>query len=99
MKSDCTKAPSTARRTAAATPVPLPAPAGPGATAGLPIWRFPEVVAIAAAVLLTASGNEAFFAVFSAYLTEFLGGSNGQVHEANAARDLLLDELPYHPEP
>lgn len=22
------------------------------------------------------------------------GGSNGQVHEANAARDLLLDELP-----
>ena len=26
------------------------------------------------------------------------GGSNGQVHEANAARDLLLDELPYHPE-
>lgn len=26
------------------------------------------------------------------------GGSNGQVHEANAARDLLLDELPHHPE-
>ena len=26
------------------------------------------------------------------------GGSNGQVHEANAARDLLLDELPYDPE-
>ena len=26
------------------------------------------------------------------------GGSSGQVHEANAARDLLLDELPYHPE-
>jgi DnaJ homolog subfamily C member 19 len=25
------------------------------------------------------------------------GGSNAQVHEANAARDLLLDELPYHP--
>ena len=25
------------------------------------------------------------------------GGSNGQVHEANSARDLLLDELPYHP--
>jgi DnaJ family protein C protein 19 len=27
------------------------------------------------------------------------GGSNGQVHEANAARDLLLDELPHlsHP--
>ena len=24
------------------------------------------------------------------------GGSNGQVHEANAARDLLLDQLPYH---
>ena len=24
------------------------------------------------------------------------GGSNAQVHEANAARDLLLDELPYH---
>ena len=24
------------------------------------------------------------------------GGSNGQVHEANAARDLLLDELPHH---
>ena len=23
------------------------------------------------------------------------GGSNAQVHEANAARDLLLDELPY----
>ena len=23
------------------------------------------------------------------------GGSNGQVHEANAARDMLLDELPY----
>jgi len=23
------------------------------------------------------------------------GGSSGQVHEANAARDLLLDELPY----
>jgi len=27
------------------------------------------------------------------------GGSNGQVHEANAARDLLLDELPHHTEP
>jgi hypothetical protein len=26
------------------------------------------------------------------------GGSNGQIHEANAARDLLLDELPYDPE-
>jgi hypothetical protein len=26
------------------------------------------------------------------------GGSNGQVHEANAARDLLLDELPHLPE-
>ena len=26
------------------------------------------------------------------------GGSNGQIHEANAARDLLLDELPYHSE-
>lgn len=25
------------------------------------------------------------------------GGSNGQVHEANAARDVLLDELPYGP--
>jgi hypothetical protein len=25
------------------------------------------------------------------------GGSNDQVHEANAARDLLLDELPDHP--
>ena len=25
------------------------------------------------------------------------GGSNAQVHEANTARDLLLDELPYHP--
>ena len=24
------------------------------------------------------------------------GGTDGQVHEANAARDLLLDELPYH---
>ena len=24
------------------------------------------------------------------------GGSNGQVHEANAARDLLLDEMPHH---
>ena len=27
------------------------------------------------------------------------GGSNGQVHEANAARDLLLDELPHYTEP
>jgi len=26
------------------------------------------------------------------------GGTNAQVHEANAARDLLLDELPYHPQ-
>ena len=26
------------------------------------------------------------------------GGSNGQVHEANVARDLLLDELPHYPE-
>ena len=26
------------------------------------------------------------------------GGTDGQVHEANAARDLLLDELPDHPE-
>lgn len=24
------------------------------------------------------------------------GGTNQQVHEANAARDLLLNELPYH---
>ena len=27
------------------------------------------------------------------------GGTNAQVHEANAARDLLLDELPYQVEP
>jgi preprotein translocase subunit Sec63 len=27
------------------------------------------------------------------------GGSNGQVHEANAARDLLLDELPHATQP
>jgi DnaJ family protein C protein 19 len=27
------------------------------------------------------------------------GGSNAQVHEANAARDLLLDELPYESVP
>lgn len=26
------------------------------------------------------------------------GGTDGQVHEANAARDVLLDELPHHPE-
>ena len=26
------------------------------------------------------------------------GGSNGQVHEANAARDLLLDDLPQNTE-
>jgi hypothetical protein len=26
------------------------------------------------------------------------GGTDGQVHEANAARDLLLNELPHHPE-
>ena len=26
------------------------------------------------------------------------GGTNEQVHEANAARDLLLDELPHYPE-
>ena len=26
------------------------------------------------------------------------GGTDAQVHEANAARDLLLNELPYHPE-
>ena len=26
------------------------------------------------------------------------GGTDGQVHEANAARDLLLDELPHQPE-
>lgn len=25
------------------------------------------------------------------------GGSNAQVHEANAARDILLDDLPYDP--
>ena len=27
------------------------------------------------------------------------GGTNSQVHEANAARDLLLDEIPYQVEP
>ena len=27
------------------------------------------------------------------------GGSSAQVHEANAARDLLLDQIPYQPEP
>ena len=27
------------------------------------------------------------------------GGTNAQVHEANAARDMLLDELPHHLEP
>jgi hypothetical protein len=27
------------------------------------------------------------------------GGTNAQVHEANAARDLLLDELPYESAP
>ena len=26
------------------------------------------------------------------------GGTSAQVHEANAARDILLDELPYHSE-
>ena len=26
------------------------------------------------------------------------GGTDGQVHEANAARDLLLNELPHYPE-
>ena len=26
------------------------------------------------------------------------GGTDGQVHEANAARDLLFDELPHYPE-
>ena len=59
-------------------PVTVPAPL-PGGASGVPIWRYPAVVAIAAAVLCTAAGNEAFFAVFGAYLTEFLHGSNGQV--------------------
>ncbi|GAB6876927.1 MFS transporter [Thermaerobacter litoralis] len=59
--------------------VPLPAPAHPGGLEGRPIWRYPAVVAIAAAVLFTASGNEAFFAVFGPYLTEYLDGSTGQV--------------------
>ena len=27
------------------------------------------------------------------------GGTNAQVHEANAARDVLLDDLPYQVEP
>jgi len=27
------------------------------------------------------------------------GGSNAQVHEANAARDLLLEDIPYQVEP
>lgn len=59
--------------------VPLPSPASPGGVEGRPIWRYPAVVAIAAAVLFTASGNEAFFAVFGPYLTEYLDGSSGQV--------------------
>ncbi|PZN13355.1 MAG: MFS transporter [Bacillota bacterium] len=43
------------------------------------IWRYPAVLAIAATVLITIAGNEAFFAVVGVYFTEYLGGSRGQV--------------------
>lgn len=55
-------------------------PAGDGAAGtGRSIWRYPVVVAIAATVLFTLAGNEAFFAVLGVYFTEYLGGSSGQV--------------------
>ncbi|EKP95250.1 arabinose efflux permease family protein [Thermaerobacter subterraneus DSM 13965] len=61
------------------TPSPLPAPLPSPAAPARPVWRYPAVVAIAVAVLFTAAGNEAFFAVFGPYLTEYLHGSSGQV--------------------
>nr|WP_305849860.1 MFS transporter [Thermaerobacter sp. PB12/4term] len=61
------------------TPSPLPAPLPSPAASARPVWRYPAVVAIAVAVLFTAAGNEAFFAVFGPYLTEYLHGSSGQV--------------------
>ncbi|HEY8414349.1 MAG TPA: MFS transporter [Thermaerobacter sp.] len=47
--------------------------------AGRSIWRYPAVVAIAATVLFTIAGNEAFFAVLGVYFTEYLAGSSGQI--------------------
>lgn len=57
-------------------PDPGPAAAEPGAPepAAGPIWRNPFVAGVALTVVLTAAGNEAFFAVLATYLTEFLGG-------------------------
>lgn len=49
----------------------------PGATEPAvlgPIWRNPFVTGVALTVVLTATGNEAFFAVLAPYLTEFLRG-------------------------
>lgn len=67
------------RRAVTVTPSPLPAPVTSAAASAPPVWRYPAVVAIAVAVLFTAAGNEAFFAVFGPYLTEYLNGSSGQV--------------------
>jgi len=57
---------------AAAGPDPVPGRA-PG-LAG-PIWRFHAVATLTAIILLTTTGNEAFFAVLGPYLTEYLAGS------------------------
>lgn len=51
------------------------APAEAGASASGPIWRFHAVWTLAAVILLTVTGNEAFFAVLGPYLTEYLAGS------------------------
>lgn len=58
-----------------------PARPGPGARMGVaaPVWRYPAVVATAATAVLTLAGNDAFFGVFGPYLTEYLGGSSGQI--------------------
>ncbi|OUM99922.1 MAG: hypothetical protein BAA04_13075, partial [Firmicutes bacterium ZCTH02-B6] len=58
---------------------------GPGATStstvvhegesGGSVWRLHAVWTLAAVILLTVTGNEAFFAVLGPYLTEYLPGS------------------------
>lgn len=48
---------------------------GHGASASAPIWRLQAVATLLGVILLTVTGNEAFFAVLGPYLTEHLGGS------------------------
>src|SRR5690606_8479065 len=68
-------APEPAREPGSTAGASVAAPAEGDARTSGPIWRFHAVSTLAAVILLTVTGNEAFFAVLGPYLTEYLAGS------------------------